>query len=94
MRANSMRPLLILDLPFFGYRENPLNLAIFQLLQVAQDDGFTQFGRELCERRLHLAAQLAEKRLLVRALRGRLLFSTTAIASSSESVARSRLVRR
>jgi len=41
MRANSMRPRLILDFTVPSARENPLNLAIFQLLQVAQDDGFT-----------------------------------------------------
>src|SRR5260370_27849366 len=49
----------------FGHGQHLLNLSILQLLQVAQDDRFTQLRRKPCERRLYLAAQFPKKRLLI-----------------------------
>src|SRR5947207_8569534 len=43
-----------------------LNLAILQLLQVAQDHRFSQFRRKPRQRRLYLAAQLSQQGLLIR----------------------------
>src|SRR6266404_4261876 len=49
----------------FGYRQYPLYLTVFQLLQVPQNHCLPQFRRKLGQRRLHLPTKLSQQRQLV-----------------------------
>jgi len=57
----------------FRYIQNLPNFVVFELLQIAQYNGFAQFRRKLGQSRVHLRTEFAEKQLLIRAASRRLL---------------------